>query len=75
MMGGRENTPGLVHQKRKYNVAKLTNTGHSIVYLWPLCRVWNTTTLLCSCHRDTKAGQEEELWIVIHDIKYFTFGL
>ena len=73
--GEERKNPGLGNQKRKYNVAKLTNTRHSIVYLWPLCRVWNTTTLLCRCHWDTKAGREEEVRIVIHDIKYFTFGL
>ena len=28
--------------------------------LWTLCRVWNTTVLLCACHWDTEAGQKEE---------------
>ena len=28
--------------------------------LWPLCRVWNTTDLLCTRILDTDTGQEEE---------------
>ena len=24
------------------------------------CRVWNTIALLCACHKDTEAGQQEE---------------
>ena len=27
---------------------------------WPLCRVWNTTALLCACLQDMETGQEEE---------------
>ena len=33
--------------------------------LWPLCRVWNTTTLLFTRHQDTYTGREEE-----EDMKY-----
>ena len=33
---------------------------HSLVSLWPLCREWNTTALLCTFYRDIEAGQEEE---------------
>ena len=34
--------------------------GQILVSLWYLCSVWNTTALLCVCHRDTEAGLEEE---------------
>ena len=44
----------------KYNVAQLTNKGQSLVSIWPLCRVWKTTALLCACHRDTEEGREEK---------------
>ena len=28
--------------------------------LWPLYMVWKIPAILCACHRDMKAGQEEE---------------
>ena len=28
-----------------------------------MCRVWNTTALLCACHQDIEAGREEEEYI------------
>ena len=59
MIGEYIKTHGLVQRKRKYNVAQLTNKGQSIVSLWPIHRVWNTTTLLYACHRETEAGREE----------------
>ena len=31
--------------------------GQSLVSLWRLCRMWNTTALLCAFYRDTDAGQ------------------
>ena len=34
--------------------------GQSLVSIWHLYRVWNTTDLLCACHRDKEAVQEEE---------------
>ena len=30
------------------------------MFLWPLCRVWNTNTLLCARYQDMETGQEEE---------------
>ena len=68
MKGKGENSPGLGQRKRKQNKEKLTNKVQSLVFLWPLCRVWNTTDLLCTCHRDMEAGREEEdiFFIYIH---------
>ena len=58
--GEERKTPGLGQWKRKYNGAKLTNKGQSLVSLWNLYRVWNTTSLLFAYHKDTEAGLEEE---------------
>ena len=43
-----------------YKAAQLIRYGQSLVSLWPLCRVWNTTDLLCARHKDTETGREEE---------------
>ena len=36
---------------REYNIANLTNKVQSQLYLYPLCRVCNTTSLLCARHQ------------------------
>ena len=46
--------------REKYNVAQLTNKGQSLVYLWSLCRVWNTNALLLACHWNMEDGREVE---------------
>ena len=45
----------------RYKVANLTKYGYIIVSLWPMCRVWNTTALLCTRLRETETGQEEDI--------------
>ena len=50
----------------RYKVANLTKQGYIIVSLWPLCRVWNTTALLCARLRETDTGQEEDIHLQPH---------
>ena len=45
---------------KSYKVAKLTKKGQILLYLWPLFRVCNTTTLLCARFQEKYTGQEEE---------------
>ena len=48
-----ENTDG-------YIIVHVNKWGHSLVSLRPLCRVWNTTALLCARLWDMVSGNEEE---------------
>ena len=38
--------------------------------LWPLCRFWTTTALLCTCHQDTEASWEEEETLQHTSVQY-----
>ena len=39
-----------------------------MVSIWTICRVWNTTALLCACNWDTETGQQEEEYLTLSDI-------
>ena len=52
-------TPEL-RQHQWIQSSKLNQLVKIIVSLWHMCRVWNTTTLLCACLWDTYTSQEEE---------------
>ena len=41
-----------------YNITKITKYVQSLESLWPLCTVYNNTTLLCARHQETETGQE-----------------
>ena len=43
-----------------YKIEQLLKYGQSLVSLWPVCSVWETTTLLYVRHWYTDIGQEEE---------------
>ena len=52
--------PWIWDNSNGYKVVKLIKQGQSIVSLWPMCSVCNTTALLCARLCYMKTGQEEE---------------